>query len=130
MRKFLGMTIVFLLSMCQLWAQTKTVTGKVTDANGMALSGVSVKVKGSSEGTSTGNDGAFSISMPKGLNTLIFSSIGFDDQEVDVKGNVLNITLSQTSKTLNEVVITGYGTQVKRDVTSVIARVKGSVTRS
>lgn len=120
------MTIVFLLSMCQLWAQTKTVTGKVTDANGMALSGVSVKVKGSSEGTSTGNDGAFSISMPKGLNTLIFSSIGFDDQEVDVKGNVLNITLSQTSKTLNEVVITGYGTQVKRDVTSVIARVKGS----
>lgn len=126
MRKLLGLTIVFLLSLCQLWAQTKEVTGKVTDANGTALSGVSVKVKGSNVGTSTGNDGTYSIVMPKGLTSLVFSSIGFDDQEVDVKGNVINITLSQTSKTLNEVVITGYGTQVKRDVTSVIARVKGS----
>jgi TonB-linked SusC/RagA family outer membrane protein len=126
MRKMLGLAIVFLLSLCQLWAQTKEVTGKVTDANGNALSGVSVKVKGSNVGTSTGNDGTYSIVMPKGLTSLVFSSIGFDDQEVDVKGNVINITLSQTSKTLNEVVITGYGTQVKRDVTSVIARVKGS----
>lgn len=126
MRKLLGLTIVFLLSLCQVWAQTKEVTGKVTDANGSALSGVSVKVKGSNVGTSTGSDGTFSITMPKGLSSLIFSSIGYDDQEVDVKGNVVNITLSQSSKNLNEVVITGYGTQVKRDVTSVIARVKGS----
>lgn len=126
MRKLLGMTIVLLLSLCQLMAQTKEVTGKVTDANGTPLSGVSVKVKGSNVGTSTGNDGSYSITLPKGLTSLIFSSIGFDDQEVDVKGSVANITLSQTSKNLNEVVITGYGTQVKRDVTSVIARVKGS----
>ncbi|MBK8087456.1 MAG: TonB-dependent receptor [Chitinophagaceae bacterium] len=126
MRKLLFLLISLLAITCQSWAQAREVTGKVTDANGTALSGVSVKVKGSEVGTSTGNDGTYSIKMPKRLNSLIFSSIGFDDQEVDVKGNVVNITLSQASKNLNEVVITGYGTQVKREVTSVIARVKGS----
>ncbi len=126
MRKLLFLLISFLTISSQSWAQTREVTGKVTDVNGAPLSGVSVKVKGSNAGTSTGDDGTYSIVLPKRLNTLIFSSIGFDDQEVDVKGSVINITLSQTSKNLNEVVITGYGTQVKRDVTSVIARVKGS----
>jgi len=126
MRKLLFLLISLLTITCQSWAQAREVTGKVTDANGTALSGVSVKVKGSEVGTSTGNDGTYSIKMPKRLNSLIFSSIGFDDQEVDVKGNVVNITLSQASKNLNEVVIQGYGNQVKRDITSVIARVKGS----
>lgn len=120
------MLVVSLFTSQLLLAQAKTVTGKVTDANGNPLSGVSVKIKGSNTGTSSGNDGNFSIIMPKGLTSLIFSSIGFEDQEVDVKGSFANITLSQTSKNLNEVVVTGYGTQVKRDVTSVIARVKGT----
>lgn len=110
----------------QLWAQNKTVTGKVTDANGVGLSGVSIRVKGTNTGTSTGNDGSYSIVMPKGLNTLIFSNIGFEDQELDVKGSSANITLSQVAKNLNEVIVTGFGTQVKREITSVIARVKGS----
>ena len=110
----------------QLLAQNKTVTGKVTDGNGVGLSGVSIRVKGTNTGTSTGNDGSYSITLPKGLNTLIFSNIGFEDQELDVKGSTANITLSQISKNLNEVVVTGFGTQVKRDITSVITRVKGA----
>jgi TonB-dependent starch-binding outer membrane protein SusC len=109
----------------QLLAQSKTVTGKVTDASGVPLSGVSVRVKSTTTGTSTGNDGMFSIIMPKGLTSLVFSSVGFEDQELDVKGSSVNISLSQTSKNLNEVIVTGYGTQVKRDITSVISRVKG-----
>ena len=108
------------------WAQNQQVTGKVTDGNGAPLPGVSIKVKGSNTGTFSGNDGTYAVSLPKGLNTLIFSYIGFEDQEVDVKGNTANISLNQFAKSLNEVVVTGYGTQVKRDLTGTIVRVKGA----
>jgi len=116
----------FLLAAQFLMAQTREVVGKVTDGNGAPLAGVSIRVKGSNTGTSSGNDGAYSINMPKGLNSLIFSYIGYEDQEVDVKGNSMNISLSQFTRSLNEVVVTGYGSQVKRDLTGSIARVKGS----
>ncbi len=116
----------FLLAAQFLMAQTREVAGKVTDGSGAPLAGVSIRVKGTNTGTSSGNDGAYSINMPKGLNSLIFSYIGYEDQEVDVKGNSMNISLSQFTRSLNEVVVTGYGSQVKRDVTGSIARVKGS----
>jgi hypothetical protein len=111
---------VLLFTANTLLAQTREVTGKVTDANGSPLSGVSIKVKGTNTGTFTGDDGNFKVSLPKGLSSLVFSSIGFDDQEVDVKGGSVNITLTQSAKSLNEVVVVGYGTQIKRDITSVI----------
>lgn len=127
MRKLKLLLLSSLLLLTQhVWAQNKTVTGKVTDPNGVGLPGVSIKVKGTNTGTSSGNDGSYSIVMPKGLTTLVFSNIGFEDQEIDVKGNSVSISLSQVSKNLNEVIVTGFGTQVKRDITSVISRVKGS----
>ena len=128
MRKIkLLMLAGLLLSVQLLWAQTKTVTGKVTDAkDGTPLAGVSIKVKGSNTGTFTGNDGSFSINLPKGLNSLIFSNVGFEDQEIEVKGNKADVSMSTSVKNLNEVLVVGYGTQVKREVTSVISRVKGS----
>ncbi|MCY7309650.1 MAG: SusC/RagA family TonB-linked outer membrane protein, partial [Chitinophagaceae bacterium] len=116
----------FLLAAQFLMAQTREVAGKITDGSGAPLAGVSIRVKGSNTGTSSGNDGAYSINMPKGLNSLIFSYIGYEDQEVDVKGNSMNISLSQFTRSLNEVVVIGYGSQVKRDLTGSIARVKGS----
>ena len=115
-----------LLSLSKGWSQTKTVTGKVTDGSGTPIAGVSVLIKGTSIGMVTGSDGTYSLILPKGLTSLIFSSIGYEDQEVDVTSSPLNISLSHTTKSLNEVIVTGYGTQVKREVTSVISRVKGS----
>lgn len=109
-----------------VYAQQREVTGKVTDANGAPLAGVSVKVKGTNTGAYTEDDGTFKVTLPKGLNTLVFSFIGYEDQEVDVKSDKLNISLTQTAKNLNEVVVVGYGTQVKKELTSVVSRVKGS----
>jgi TonB-dependent starch-binding outer membrane protein SusC len=118
---------VFLLTTQLAWSQTKTISGKVTDArDGTPIPGVSVKVKGSNTGTTTSIDGTYTLGLPKGLNSLIFSTIGFEDQEIEVKGNMVDASLSQSVKNLNEVVIVGYGTQVKRDITSVISRVKGA----
>ena len=77
-----------LLTTQSLWAQTKTVSGKVTDArDGTPIAGVSIKVKGSNSGTTTTIDGSFTIILPKSLSSLIFSTVGFEDQEIEVKGN-------------------------------------------
>ncbi|HSC53928.1 MAG TPA: TonB-dependent receptor [Phnomibacter sp.] len=120
------MTGLFML-LCTMAIAQKTVTGKVTDAkDGSPLAGVSVKVKGSDGGTSTAADGTFTVSLPKFMNDLIFSFIGYDDQEVAVKGNSVSISLSSTVKSLNEVVVVGYGTTVKRELTGAIGKVKGA----
>jgi TonB-linked SusC/RagA family outer membrane protein len=109
-----------------VYAQQREITGKVTDANGSPLAGVSVKVKGTNNGTYTEEDGTYKLNLPKGLGTLVFSYIGYEDQEVDVKSDKVNLSLTQTAKNLNEVVVVGYGTTVKKELTSVVSRVKGS----
>lgn len=128
MRKLAGLLLASLLCVVQFaWAQTKTVSGRITDANGTPISGVSVKVKGSSAGTFTDADGKFSVALPKGLSTLQFSSIGYEDEEMDVSGKTtVNLSMSQSAKNLNEVVVVGYGTQIKKELTSVVSRIKGS----
>ncbi|MES2648508.1 MAG: TonB-dependent receptor [Bacteroidota bacterium] len=117
-----------LLLLCMHTANAqKQVTGKVTDGkNGSPLSGVSVKVKGSSTGTATAADGTYTITIPKGLSSLIFSFIGFQDEELEVKGNYASIALGERTNNLNEVVVVGYGTTVKRDLASSVVKVKGS----
>ncbi len=105
------------------FAQT-TVTGKVTASdNGDALPGVSVLVKGTSAGTVTSVNGDYSVSVPANA-TLVFSFIGYVKQEVQV-GNrsVVNVQLATDAKTLDEVVVVGYGTQKRGDVTGSIASV-------
>jgi len=102
----------------------KQVTGKVTDEkDGAPISGVSVKVKGANTGVASGNDGSFSIVIPKGLSTLIFSYVGYEDKEITPAGSSVNVKLVSTIKNLNEVVVVGYGTRLKKDVISSVARV-------
>ncbi|MFN7585249.1 MAG: carboxypeptidase-like regulatory domain-containing protein [Bacteroidota bacterium] len=93
-------------------AQTKTVTGKVSDAkDGSPLAGVSVVVKGSSTGTQTANDGSFRINAASNA-TLVFSSVGFGSKEVAVGANSsINVSLAATNDQLGEVVVVGYGTR-------------------
>ncbi|MEK6479338.1 TonB-dependent receptor [Catalinimonas sp. 4WD22] len=101
------------------------VTGKVTDdGNGDPLPGVNVIEKGSSNGTVTDIDGNYNINVPDENSTLVFSSIGFATKEVAVNGrSEINVSLDEDVQSLEEIVVVGYGTQEKKDVTGSIATV-------
>lgn len=103
--------------------QEQTVRGTVKDGSGATLPGVAVVVKGTTRGTSTDLNGNFTIAVPANA-TLVFSYIGFERQEVAV-GNqaAFNIILSTDTKALQEVVVVGYGTQKKSDVTGSVASI-------
>lgn len=100
-----------------------TVTGRVADAKGGGLPGVTVVVKGTTQGTSTDGNGNFTLAVPSG-STLVFSSIGFVSQELPVTGPTLNVVLAENTKALDEVVVIGYGTVRKRDLTGAVYSVK------
>lgn len=122
----LGLIAGFFCLSVPAFAQNKTVSGKVTDAQGGAgLSGVSVIVKGSKTGTSTDGSGTYSLSVPNGA-TLVFSSVGFQNQEVAVGDRTtIDVVLTAMSgNNLNEVVVVGYGTVRKRDLTSAVTSIK------
>jgi len=103
----------------------KTITGKVTDEANMPLPGVTVKIKGTSLGTQTNVNGEYTLSAPEAGTTLIFSFIGFVQQEIEISGrSTINVQLKGTPSNLNEVVVIGYGSQRKSDVTSAVATVK------
>jgi TonB-linked SusC/RagA family outer membrane protein len=92
-------------------AQTRTVTGRVTDQkSGEALPGVTVLLKGTSNGISTGADGTYSLTVPQAGGTLVFSSVGMTKQEIVIGADSrINVSLAQDSRELNEVVVTALG---------------------
>jgi TonB-linked SusC/RagA family outer membrane protein len=103
-----------------------TVKGKVSDNTGFGLPGVNVKLKGSTTAVATDSNGNYSISIPDGTGTLEFSFIGFDPKEVPIAGQtVINVTLTENNKQLNEVVVIGYGTQKRGNVTGAQSTLKG-----
>lgn len=100
------------------------VTGKVTDSKGEALPGVSVKLKGSTIGITTNQAGTFSLKVPDDSGVLLFSYIGFVAQEVPLAGRrSIVVKLVEESRSLNEVVIVGYGSQKRTTVTAAISSV-------
>lgn len=112
--------------------QQRIITGKVTDTKGASLPGVTVMVKGTSIGTSTNNDGAFTLGNVPANATIVFSFIGMRSQEMAV-GNqtVFNISLQDESIGLEEVVAVGYGSQSKRNISGSISSVNSeAITRS
>lgn len=122
MLKWLLLSPLFLLIAQVSWAQ-KTVSGKVIDDKGVAVSGASVMVKGSKTGTATDANGNFKLTVPEGA-TLIISSIGFGSMEVGAGGDLSNIKLTTQNASLNEVVVVGYGTSRKKDLTGAVASIK------
>jgi hypothetical protein len=98
-------------------AQNRVVSGVVTDASGETVIGASVTVKGTKLGTATDLDGKYSLSVPDENKTLVVSYIGMKTKEVDITGNVMNVTLEEDVSALDEVVVIGYGTARKRDFT-------------
>ncbi len=114
--------MLLLLSGIFTQAQTKIISGKVTDSkDGSPLAGVSVIPKGSTKGTTTGADGIFHISVSPQTSVLVFSSVGFGTQEVAIRDGDLLIRLAQTSNALGEIVVVGYGTVKKKELTGSIA---------
>ncbi len=119
-------SVLVLLFSAVLYAQSDTVTGTVTGSNGNALSGVSISVKGTSRGTFTNNTGSFSI-VASASDTLVLTSIGYTQQRVSVDGRTtIAISLASANKELDQVVVVGYGTSRKRDVTGSVASVSGA----
>lgn len=107
-------------------AQDRTVTGKVTDkTEGSPLPGVSVRIKGTTRGASTGPDGSFQLQVPNGNVTLVFSYISYQTLEMPASGITnLNVKLAPVANEMDEVVITGYGSQNRKTITSAITSVK------
>ncbi|NOZ34883.1 MAG: SusC/RagA family TonB-linked outer membrane protein [Chlorobi bacterium] len=117
MKKLMLLFAIFSILGLQVYAQN-TVTGKVLDDSGESLPGVTVLVKGTTITTMTLGDGTYSIDVPDGSNTLVFSYIGMETQEAVITGNVIDVTLKPTSQAIDEVVVTAYGiVREKRETT-------------
>ncbi|NTS40856.1 TonB-dependent receptor [Flavisolibacter sp. BT320] len=126
MRKLRIFLLVGLLCSFQLLlAQSRQVTGRVLDENGVPVSGASISVKGGNTSTLSGVDGGFSINAPANA-TLVVSFIGYNPAEVAASASPLTVRLSQGDGRLSEVVVVGYGQTAKRELTSSVTRVKGS----
>ncbi len=108
-------------------AQSRTVTGKVTDAaDQTGLPGVNIVLKGTSVGSITDVDGNYTININADGGTLVFSSIGYQTQEIEIGSQSrIDVVLSQDVTQLTEIVVVGYGTQLKQDLTGNIAQVSG-----
>ncbi len=104
----------------------RTVKGTVTDENGEVLPGVTIILKGLQRGTTTNNAGQYQVSVPDNINELTFSYVGYLSKEVTI-GNktAINVVLQTDEKSLEEVVVVGYGTQTKREQTAAISTIGG-----
>ncbi len=131
--KILSISFALMLFTAAALAQT-TVSGKVTDSkDGSPVSGVTVNVKGTKVSVITGSDGTYKLVAPSGKTTLVFTSIGFAPQEAAI-GAEVNISFVQSSTQLNDVVVIGYGTAKKKDLTGAVTAIsskdfqKGAIT--
>ncbi|MCF3110816.1 TonB-dependent receptor [Niabella sp. CC-SYL272] len=103
-----------------------TVTGTVTDSSGVPISGVSVLIKGTNIGTVTNEQGKFTLSVPDAKSILVFSAVGFEEQEYPLNGGTqVTISLKSSQQVMDQVVVIGYGTAAKRDLTGSIAKIDG-----
>jgi TonB-linked SusC/RagA family outer membrane protein len=107
------------------FSQSRTITGKVTETPGNApLPGVTVQVKGSNKGTQTGPDGNYKLEVPEGATTLVFTFVGYKKEELPISASgKVNAGLAADVTALKDVVVVGYGTQKKSEVTSAVTSV-------
>lgn len=123
-RLFVMLALPLVLLSLPALAQDKVVTGKVTDLkDGQPIGGVSLLVKGTNVGTQTKTDGTFSLNAPANATTLVVSFVGYATQELLIGNGALNVSLVQSSSTLNDVVVVAYGTRKKGDLTGAVTSV-------
>ncbi len=123
----LGFALSF-LTIVSVLAQTKTITGRVTSSEEPeGVPGASVVVKGTTQGTVTNLDGTYSISVPSDASTLVFSFVGYLTKEVNIgSSTTINVQLDADVKLLSEIVVTGYGTQERREITGSVASINNT----
>src|SRR5690554_2891868 len=130
-KKAAGIVLLFLYFVTSAggaYAQQRTVSGRVNDANNQPLPGVSVIVEGSTIGTVTDADGNFSFSVPADAQTLLFSFVGMRTQQVALDGRTtFSVALEEEAIGMEEVVVVGYGTQKKANLTGAVDQVTGEV---
>lgn len=118
---------LFFVGLGTSWGQAITVTGRVTSRDGEGIPSATVLVKGTTTGTASDATGNYSLSVPGPGSVLVFSSVGFNTQEASVgQRTTINVTLTDNVNALNDVVVVGYGTVRKSDVTGSVASVKQS----
>ena len=126
----LAFLIVFLF-ISTIHAQTKTVSGTITEVNNVPVPGVNILVKGTSNGTTSDFDGNFTIDNVNSTDILVISYLGFKSQEIVVGDQLtINIILEEDASQLDEVVVIGYGTSSKKELTSAVSQVKGEAIRN
>lgn len=110
------------------FAQTKKITGTITDEKGAPLAGVTVSIKNTNAITVTNGSGVFTIDAPANAKTLLFTFVGMEDQEINIgKKTTFNLSLKSVSTTLSDVVVVGYGTVRKTDVTGAVQRISREI---
>ncbi len=137
MKRILLLFLVLFSTSYYVSAQSRILTGKVSDSKGTALPGVSIKVKGTTVGATTNLDGQYTINVPGNNSILVVTYVGYITQELSVNGrSSLDISLAEDIQGLEEVVVVGYGTQKKVNLTGSVASVsaeqleKRAVTKS
>jgi TonB-linked SusC/RagA family outer membrane protein len=122
----LFLVAVFLLFHLSASAQQRTISGVVTGTDNAPFPGVSVMIKGTTVGTLTGADGKYTLSVPESAKILVFSFVGMKTEEVGLgSSDVYNVKLSESLVGLDEVIVIGYGTAKKSDLTGSVSRVEG-----
>lgn len=127
-RLFLVSMLVLFASLTELYSQTPatTVSGVVTDREGSLLAGVTVMAKGTSTGMVTQSDGSYTLSVPAGTEVLQFSFLGMDTREVAIGSRTkIDVVMTPSSLGIDEVVVVGYGTLTKRELSSSVGTVRG-----
>ena len=126
MRKRLVFLLGMLVVCLQLLAQTRTITGRVTDAQGNGVPNASVTIKGTNSGTTTNADGAYTINIPASARTLVISSVGFGSKEVAIGSQTtIPVSLTAAENSLDEIVVTGYSRERKSQFAGAATIVSG-----
>ncbi len=124
MRKTIALLLAVIFTATAAFAQGRVVTGKITDAkDGSAVAGATVKARNGKAITSSSTDGKFSLKVEDNVKELVISYVGYNDFIVAITGDDLSIAITQNPQSLSEVVVVGYGTKIKKDVTGSIAKV-------
>jgi len=126
--KWVMITFICCVGSMPVLAQDQQITGRVTDESGNSpIPGANVIIKGTGTGTVTDIDGEYRINVPTENNVLVFSFIGYDAMEEEINGrSEINVSLQEGVTALSEVVVVGYGTQKRKDVTGAVSSVNGS----
>ena len=123
-KKFYFLIILFLMAAVSvIYGQSINISGTITGNDGEPIPGASIVLKGTNTGVISNWDGKYSIAVPELKGTLVISFIGYQTKEIAITGRVLNVTLAEALEALDELVVVGYGTQKKVNLTGAVSSV-------